>query len=169
MDLYNKVDWGIFSLPRYLTGVGPLGYSILSGYRPTMYKMDFICWALFLVQSNYLWKQHKHNISTKFKFSTFMSQVYYTFARPWFPRYLCDTLYWSFFLYLPSLLVILFTFLITVISATLVDILTHKNLVNFTMFITYYFLFPQRHWPDVLLIIITDDMMFCPWSNKRLY
>ena len=31
MDLYNKIDWAILSLPRYLAGVGPLCYSILSG------------------------------------------------------------------------------------------------------------------------------------------
>ena len=30
MDLYNKIDWAIYSLPRYLTRVGPLCYSILS-------------------------------------------------------------------------------------------------------------------------------------------
>ena len=30
MDLYNKIDWAIFSLPRYLARVGPLCYSILS-------------------------------------------------------------------------------------------------------------------------------------------
>ena len=30
MDLYNKIDWAIFTLPRYLARVGPLCYSILS-------------------------------------------------------------------------------------------------------------------------------------------
>ena len=30
MDLYNKIDWAIFSLPRYLAQVGPLYYFILS-------------------------------------------------------------------------------------------------------------------------------------------
>ena len=40
MDLYNKIDWAIFSLPRYLARIGPLCYSILSDWIKSFIKAN---------------------------------------------------------------------------------------------------------------------------------
>ena len=41
IDLYNKIHWAIFSLPRYLARVGPLYYSILSAYTKHILKLSY--------------------------------------------------------------------------------------------------------------------------------
>ena len=47
--LYNKIDWAIFSLPRYLARVGPLYYFILSGNTGFFKQLDLAITSLLLI------------------------------------------------------------------------------------------------------------------------
>ena len=69
MDLY-KIDRAIFSLPRYLAQVGPLCYSILSGYGYNMY-----IWQIFkkLFEILAFAKEAIHVGSNEQSFITFMN------------------------------------------------------------------------------------------------